>query len=652
MRLVPRHILLILALAVVLLLALGTPVANADPRAPSGYQPQSAPEKRVALVIGNNDYKDKGVSTLTNAVNDAQAVSRELGKVGFEVMTYTNLDLAGMLDAIDSFVAKLAPGGVGLVFYAGHAVEVDSINYLLPIDISANVSPARIGHAAVKLSYLMNGLEKSRQKLSLYILDACRNNPFPKNEAITREYGDAGGLAPPPIPEGTMVIYSAQKGQRALDRLSAADRNPNGLFTREFLPLITQPGLRIDEALRQVRANVKTQAASVGKQQVPALYNEIDGDFYFIGGPLTVNVQPQQVDPAVIELSFWESIKGSNSAEEYVAYLEQYPRGRFAGVARARVKMLTALPVEAVPPPQIDEPPAHAKGDDTAAHGMVFRDCSDCPEMVVIPAGSFIMGSPADEKGRDNDEGPQHEVSVKSFALGRTEVTVGEFRRFVRATGYKTEAERNVGSKGCYTWELASQDWRAGRYWDDPGFKQNDNQPVACVSWNDAGKYLKWLSNTTGKPYRLPSEAEWEYAVRAGSTTARYWGNNPDDACRYANVADQAALEGQIWEAPMHECNDSYWFTAPVTNYTANDFGLHDMIGNVWEWVEDCYHDNYSKAPNDGSAWTSWMCDVRVLRGGSWRSFDPDFARSAYRFRSDATNRLSVIGFRLARMLQ
>lgn len=286
--------------------------------------------------------------------------------------------------------------------------------------------------------------------------------------------------------------------------------------------------------------------------------------------------------------------------------------------------------------------------------GVVFQDAFKDgsgigPEMVVIPAGHFLMGSLESEAGRDKDEGPQHEVSVKKFALGKTEVTVGEFRRFVRATSYKTEAERDVGAQGCNTLEDGKWDWHAGRYWDNTGFKQSDKQPVACISWNDAKEYVKWLSSSTGNSYRLPSEAEWEYAARAGSTTARYWGNNPDDACRYANVADQTTNGGQSWPT-KHNCKDGNWFSAPVASYTANAFGLYDMIGNVWEWVEDCSHDSYSGAPVDGRVWAGGNCSVRVLRGGSWLN-KPDDARSAIRNWGGASSRGGFYGFRLARML-
>lgn len=279
-----------------------------------------------------------------------------------------------------------------------------------------------------------------------------------------------------------------------------------------------------------------------------------------------------------------------------------------------------------------------------------FKDSSGIgPEMVVIPAGRFLMGSPESEVGRDKDEGPQREVSVKTFALGKTEVTVGEFRRFVRTTSYKTDAERDVGVQGCKTLEDGKWDWHAGRYWDNTGFKQSDKQPVACISWNDAREYVKWLSSSTGKSYRLPSEAEWEYAARAGSTTARYWGNNPDEACRYANVADQTTNGDQSWST-KHNCTDGNWFSAPVASYTANAFGLYDMIGNVWEWVEDCSHDSYNEAPVDGRVWAGLNCSVRVLRGGSWGS-GPVIARSADRNWSGAAVRINYGGFRLARML-
>ena len=276
--------------------------------------------------------------------------------------------------------------------------------------------------------------------------------------------------------------------------------------------------------------------------------------------------------------------------------------------------------------------------------GEVFKDCSDCPEMVVIPAGSFDMGSPASEAGRDNDEGPQHRVSVQSFAAGKFEVTRDQFAAFVNATGY------NAGNE-CKTFEGGKYEKRGGRNWQNPGYSQADNHPVVCLNWDDAKAYAAWLSRKTSKSYRLLSEAEWEYAARAGTSTARFWGESPDQACAYANVMDatgKSQVPGVTWE--VHNCNDGSAYTAGVGSYKPNAFGLYDMIGNAWEWTEDCRNANYSGAPSDGSAWTSGDCGGRVLRGGSWL-YTPQIARAARRSRNGSSFRVIDRGFRLARML-
>jgi len=279
--------------------------------------------------------------------------------------------------------------------------------------------------------------------------------------------------------------------------------------------------------------------------------------------------------------------------------------------------------------------------------GEAFRDCNACPEMVVIPAGSFRMGSPAGEQGRSGDEGPIHRVGIaEPFALGMREVTVGEFRSFVQATGYRTEAER---SGGCFWYSETGWQKNAERDWRSPGFAQEDDDPVACVSWNDAKAYVDWLSKQTGHDYRLPSEAEWELAARAGTTTARFWGDNPDSACRYANVADRTA-KTRYPDWSIHDCEDGYVHTAPTGSFKANNFGLKDMLGNLWEWTADCWNGSYEGAPSDGSAWTGGDCGRRVLRGGSWNE-KPEDVRSASRGRGNAEYRGSNVGFRPARTL-
>ena len=275
----------------------------------------------------------------------------------------------------------------------------------------------------------------------------------------------------------------------------------------------------------------------------------------------------------------------------------------------------------------------------TPAPGTVFRDCEGCPEMVVVPAGSFMMGSPESEEGRGDDEGPVHRVTIgEPFAVGKYEVTFAEFAQFVQATGHDT-------GDSCWTFE--SEEWkeRSGMSWRDPGFPQTQRAPVMCVNWDDAQKYVRWLARHTGDTYRLLSESEWEYMARGGTPTARYWGESETGQCQYANGADEST--GFDWAT---SCDDGKAQTAPVGTYTANGYGLHDVLGNVWEWVADCWNGSYEGAPNDGSVWESGDCDRRVARGGSW-SDAPWLLRSANRSRDDSGFRLNFIGFRVARTL-
>ncbi len=288
--------------------------------------------------------------------------------------------------------------------------------------------------------------------------------------------------------------------------------------------------------------------------------------------------------------------------------------------------------------------------------GTVFQDCADCPRMVVLPAGEFTMGSPAAEAGRGFDEGPQRVVSIaQPFALGRAEVTVAEFRRFADESGYRTEAERDARAQGCSGFiyadpAAANPGGPAVTSWRSPGLTQAESHPVLCVSWNDARAYAQWLSKKTARRYRLPSEAEWEYAARAGSVSARHWGEDPVQACRFANVADQSRF--QTWGfGQKHECTDGHYFTAPAGGYAPNRFGLYDMLGNAWEWTEDCWDASYAGAPADGAAASTGDCAQRVLRGGSWSTV-PRFARSATRYRNTADHRDNLTGFRLARIVE
>ena len=273
--------------------------------------------------------------------------------------------------------------------------------------------------------------------------------------------------------------------------------------------------------------------------------------------------------------------------------------------------------------------------------GETFRDCPVCPELVVVPAGTFLMGSPSYEAGRDEDEGPVHQVTIgRPFAVGKYEVTVGEYGSFVETTGYEGESE-------CQVWTGKKWEEESGRTWRDPGFRQTERDPVVCVSWQDAHAYTEWLSRQTDKTYRLLSEAEWEYVARAGTKTARYWGEREDGQCRYANGADQTVKQDNFgWTVAA--CDDGHYGPALVGSYQANGFRLYDMLGNVWEWVQDCWNDGYVGAPSDGWAWERGDCSRRVLRSGSWFE-GPRFLRSAARGRNTPDHRFSVNGFRIAR---
>lgn len=278
------------------------------------------------------------------------------------------------------------------------------------------------------------------------------------------------------------------------------------------------------------------------------------------------------------------------------------------------------------------------------------------PTMVVIKPGHFQMGSPEDEADRQNDEGPLHDVKIPNpFAISRCEITVGQFRQFVQDLDYHqgkefvTTAEQN--GQGCYAWnaETKQVEQKPEYNWKNTGFDQSDDHPVVCVSWGDAKAYVAWLSHRTGAVYRLPTEAEWEYVARAGTTTARYY--QDDKQCDYVNGAGQETKSIADTGQTLAACTDRHVHTAPVGSYAENHFGLFDMLGNVWEWTEDCWHGNYDNAPKDGSAWLDGgNCNRRVVRGGSW-DYDPQVLRSANRGRIGTDGADYDVGFRIARAL-
>ena len=526
-------------------------------------------ERRVALVIGNGAYVNAPV--LPNPANDARAMIDTLRKLGFEVIEgkgrIADFDRAGMEVLLSDFDARLAGADVALFFYAGHALQFGGRNYLLPVDAQLD-SELDLVLRTINLQ-LVIALMEARVRTRLIFLDACRDNPFARQ--LSRSLGTRAaelgrGLArietaldrrfdPRDGTFGTYIAYATKP-----DRVAQDGNGANSPFTTALLQYIAEPGLELRQMLNRVSRSVVVATRDSPQPQQPWEEGGLIGEFYFRA--------PSAVPPAA--------------------------------------------PVVVQPPP-VPPPPAREE--------RIFRDTladgSPGPEMVRLPGGSFMMGSPAGEAERDSAEGPQHRVSVRPFSISRTEVSFADYDRFAKATG-----RRKPNDAG----------WGRGQ------------RPVIYVNWNDARAYAVWLSEQTGQHYRLPTEAEWEYAARAGTTTP-FWTGDCIDTGR-ANYDGNYDYAGCGAKPGVYREK-----TVPVGSLPANAFGLHETAGNVWEWTEDCWHDDYTGAPGDGSAWlgaSGGDCARRVPRGGSW-IYLPQNLRSATRGRYTANEAYDFVGIRLAR---
>ena len=419
------------------------------------------------------------------------------------MISVSNVSHKRMNQVINEFSQKVSGGGVGVFFFAGHGMQINNQNFLLPVDFELPNDANDVADQSVSLQSIQDKLADAKARFTLLVIDACRDNPLPKKAG--RGLSTARGLAAPSAPNGQVVLFSAGAHQQALDKLSDDDNNPNGLFTREFIPLIAAPGLSVTDALKRVRTSVTSKAKAIGHEQNPALYDQTDGDFFFVAGSTPANTKAatpnetiQRIDPMAIELSFWESIKGSENSDDFRAYLNKYPVGQFIELAQSRLRRAM-------------------NSGDKARSNASKEDCPDCPEMVDIPPGEFLMGAARNEVDSGDIERPRHTVKIQtSFAASRFEITVRQFTAFIDATGHKAEGSCNV-------WSGSNWENQPGKSWRDPGFAQSGTHPVVCVSWNDARAYTSWLSRLTGKHYRLPTESEWEYMARGGTRTSRFW---------------------------------------------------------------------------------------------------------------------------------
>ncbi|MGD1925757.1 MAG: SUMF1/EgtB/PvdO family nonheme iron enzyme [Paracoccaceae bacterium] len=529
----------------------------------------SVAEQRLALVIGNGAY---AFSPLPNPVNDADSMTQALEQTGFDVTQATDVGLRAFKTAVSNFAQRVrnaGPEAVALFYFAGHGVQINGRNLLLPVDAEFSTA-TDLQYSSVEAQWVLDLIGESRAQMSVIILDACRNNPF-----VSSSRSLQSGLARMDAPRGSILAYSTAPGEIALD-----GNGRNSPYSEALAQQILTPGLKIEEMFKNVRRQV---LSTTGEKQVPWESSSLIGDFYFAGA-------------------------GAGVA---------------ASASAGTGSVVAARPLVTAP------------RTTSVAPGNSFRDCPDCPEMISIPAGSFQMGGEGDERG--NGRVP---VSLDGFALSRTEVTRAQFARFVQETGRDIEP-------GCWHW-WGVWLFDGGRTWRDPGFPQTDSHPVVCNTYADARAFTDWLTAKSGMRYRLPSEAEWEYAASAGTGKAP-WGDNVDLACADANVHD---AQGATVGVPLSSsrCDDGYVWTAPVGSFNPNAFGLYDMMGNGWEMVDDCWNSGHQNRPATGASRTSGDCNMRIYKGSNVANFRDSYVPQ-HRFAGVGAQPGIYGGFRVARDL-
>ena len=533
--------------------------------------------KRLALIIGNAAYKDVG--ELTNPHADADAVAKAFTAAGFDDVRHADdLSAEQMRKELKEFSGRAAGSEIAVVYYAGHGAEVADQNYLIPVDAKL-LRSTDIEFEAIPLSSVRSAVSGA-SKLRMVVLDACRNNPF-KLAGSNGKRGATRGLASIEPGAGEVVAYSAKEGTLAQDGPS----NSNSPFATALVKSLKEPGLEIRLLFGRVRDDVLSATAN---EQEPYTYASLGGDAIYLQPPV---IGPSLLSAAAQE---WQLIAATNSANVLEAFRNKY-RGDavYSALAEERLALLS--------PPVI------------AATRTTIRDCPECPDMVEIPSGHFVMGSAEGEAGHEVEEGPQHAVVIgKSFAVGKFEITHGQFSAFLAETGY-------LQAPSCFLWNGKTWADRKGYGFANPGFAQTDNHPATCISWTDANTYIAWLSTKSGKKYRLLTESEWEYAAQHTGVPS----------------PDMANFESKS--------------TTQIGRYAANSFGLHDMQGNVWEWTQDCYAKDYTAAPTNGTAYITPNCQ-RTYRGGGWANPAKD-QRSTARGHNLANIHADVIGFRVARDL-
>ncbi len=676
--------------------------------------------QRVALVIGNGSYAS---APLKNPVNDAKDITSLLESFDFEVIRKINVNKRQMLSGISTFAKKLNNSEIGLFYYAGHGMQIDGRNYLIPVGVNVDAE-TDVEFEAVDAGRIIRRMKTVNNPLNVVILDACRNNPFARSFRSTNK-----GLARMDAPKGTIIAYATGAGEVAVD-----GKGRNGIFTKHLLQAMKKPGSDIRDVINEAGMGVMVETDD---RQIPWISNSPVPTYYLAGGSFVVDAPVKGLSSGQKEKgNATGSLRITSTPSGAILYINGHEFGttpvNLSGIpaeattlraeltgytakekqvqVRSGIKTTVSFALSSLARKgwlNVNPKPAEAKvrilnigprytpgieldpgryqvevaagGYERVVRWVVlaagerldlditlerlvgstssssYTDPTTGMEFVLIKGGCFQMGQTRSEKaqiikerGQEKydkyykNELPRHEVCVDDYYMGKYEVTVGQWRKFIGDTGYTTDAEKDTEKEGCYSPKNGKWGWRDGQDWESPGFSQRSNAPVVCVSHTDVVAFTKWLNRQGAGVYRLATEAEWEYGARGGMSTARYWGDGVDSkACSYANVNDKKW--GGVNGFP---CDDGHRYTAPVGNYKSNAFGLYDMLGNVWEWTGDWYGSKYySSSPNYNPTGPASGVN-RVNRGGGW-SNDAAGVRAAYRGGGRPWGRSAGVGFRL-----
>ncbi|MDY0362739.1 MAG: SUMF1/EgtB/PvdO family nonheme iron enzyme [Desulforegulaceae bacterium] len=551
--------------------------------------------KKTALVIGNGSYLN---SPLSNPQKDAEDIADTLNRLGFEVILKTNKDQVQMDRAVNEFKQKLhRKGGVGLFYYAGHGIQVDGENYLIPVG-SEIMSETDVKYKALALGQVLGYMHEAKTDLNILIIDACRNNP------VERKFRSASrGLARVRMPEsrlGYIVCYSTEAGEVALD-----GDGENSPFALNLIKELNKTNNNLSSIFRETRINVCNQT---NYQQRPLVVDGTLVDFIF--NPSQSGGNSTSDNPGFTNWQkYQDAMKKSfemaeNSSEKF----------DFEDNEKMWNKFLTEYSTDN---------PYSVEDDELRKKAQLYKNGFTNflgMEFVYIRPGTFTIGSSSSESGHYDREKQHKVILTKGYFMQTTEVTIGQYRKYLQETGDDTGVDWK--DAGCPLKKNSSYSLSGNR------FGQSDKQPMVEISWHGAKKFADWLSKKDGITYRLPTEAEWEYAARADTITAYCFGDNPDFLKDYAWYGDNSGYK-------THE----------VGLLKPNQWGLYDMHGNVWEWCEDRYADYPSGHVTDPSGPGS--SPGRVLRGGGWLNI-ARYCRSAYRDFNSSGDTNDNSGFRLA----